>query len=161
MDNYAKCKICICFLGVDKWRNQKNSKHLFTITPKTQKYSAFHLATIPLKPTILSGFKASAPAFPHSITRIKFVPAVPRLHPRIVLSDLAVFSYFTAAASSKITRSPPIWGDGKNYKLSDDFKKPYSYFTSTPSPKTPPPSHLYQKSSHFTYPSPLPPDQPF
>lgn len=54
-----------------------------------------------------------------------------------------------------------IGGDSKNYKLSDNFKKPYSYFTSTPSPKSPPPSHLYQKSSHFTYPSPLPSNQPF
>lgn len=33
-------------LGVDKWRNQKNSKHLFTITPETQAYSASHFATI-------------------------------------------------------------------------------------------------------------------
>lgn len=46
MDNYAKCKICICFLGVDKWRNQKNSKQIFTITPEAQKHSAFHLTTI-------------------------------------------------------------------------------------------------------------------
>lgn len=47
MDNYAKCKICICFLGVDKWRNQKNSKQIFTITPEAQKHSALHLSTIP------------------------------------------------------------------------------------------------------------------
>lgn len=77
VDNYAKCKICICFLGVDKWRNQKNSKHLFTITPETQKHSVSHFATIPLKPTILSGFKASDPACLHPIARIKSIPAVP------------------------------------------------------------------------------------
>ena len=96
VDNYAKCKICICFLGVDKWRNQKNSKHLFTITPETQKHSVSYFATIPLKPTILSGFKASDPACLHPIARIKFVPTVPRLHPRIALPDQAVFSHFTA-----------------------------------------------------------------
>ena len=77
VDNYAKCKICICFLGVDKWRNQKNSKQMFTITPEAQRHSVSHLSTIPLKPTILLGFKASDPTFPHSASRIKFVPTVP------------------------------------------------------------------------------------
>ena len=37
---------------------------MFTITPETQKHSASHFATIPLKPTILSGFKASDPTLP-------------------------------------------------------------------------------------------------
>lgn len=76
---------------------------MFTITPDTQWHSVSHFATIPLKPTILSGFKASDPTRPHSATWIKFVPTVPRLHPRIALPDQVVFPHFTAAASSKIT----------------------------------------------------------
>lgn len=62
-------------------------------------------------------------------------PPFPWLHPRIWRYS----PILPSTASGKIARSPPGWGDGKNYKLSDNFKKPYSYFTSTPSQK--PTSH--------------------
>ena len=47
-DKWRIDSICKCFGIVDKWRTKKNSKHLFTITPETQRYSALHLSTIPL-----------------------------------------------------------------------------------------------------------------
>lgn len=84
-------------------------------------------------------------------------PPFPWLHPRIWRYS----PILPPRQAAKQRDRRPDRGDSKNYKLSDNFKKPYSYFTSTPSPKPPPPSHLCQKSSHFTYSSPLPPDQPF
>lgn len=99
--------------------------------------------------------------FPTLPPRSNLFPPFPWLHPRIVLPDLAVFSHFTAAANSKTTRSPPRRGDGKNYKLSDNFKKPYSYFTYTPSQKSNLPSYLYQKYPPFFSTSPLLPNRPF
>lgn len=135
---------------------------MFTITPETQKHSASHFATIPLKPTILSGFKASDPTLPPSTSRIKFVPAVPRLHPRIALLDQAVFSYFTADSKQQNDKiAARIGGIAKTISCLTIPKNHIA--TSHPHPPQIllPPSHLYHKSSHFTYPSPLPPDQPF
>nr|DAZ43832.1 MAG TPA: hypothetical protein [Caudoviricetes sp.] len=48
--------------------------------------------------------------FPTLSPRSNSFPPFPWLHPRIALPDLVVFSHFTAAAGSKIMRSPPEWG---------------------------------------------------
>lgn len=134
---------------------------MFTITPETQKHSASHFATIPLKPTILSGFKASDPTLPPLPVGSNLFLPFPSCIPGSPCQIRRYSPILPPTASSKIARSPPGWGDGKNYKLSDNFKKPYSYFTYTPSQKSNLPSYLYQKYPHFFSTSPLPPNRPF
>lgn len=160
-DKWRIDSICKCFCGVDKWRTKKivniyllslqKHKDILPSIPLQFTYNLLFYTILKHQiqpvPTLSPGsnlFRRSPGCIPGSPCRIWWYS--PILPPR-------------QAAKQRDRR--PDRGDSKNYKLSDNFKKPYSYFTSTPSQNSPPPSHPYQKSSHFTYPSPLPSNQPF